>query len=382
MGSSFEGLSARTISTNGRSIATFQPWVVPTIAVSSISRAIVWLLFVLVGVIWIPAEARAQETDPLVLFCWRGYIPKSVTEAFTKETGVHVVVEYYNSNEELLRYRLVNRHYDLVQPSDCALETLISRNALEPLRKKRIANIANIDHKFRHPPYDPDEKFSVPWMSGTVGIVVDTSKVKEPVLGYGDVFSGKYRGRIVALTDAREWLGWALMHLGLPVNEVTPEVLQQVRDVWEEWMPQVAVFDSDTAANVMLTGKADIALTWSGDAATLLAASPKYKFILPKEGVHRYVDCLAIPRGADRRDEAEDFINFILRPEISLMISAEIPFTNPNQIAYRRLSESARSNPASYPQGNPDLRSYRSIGEMVEHVEKLYNDLRFGNAKR
>ena len=215
-------------------------------------------------------------------------------------------------------------------------------------------------------------------MAGTVGIVVDTSRVKEPVRGYADVFSGKYRGRIVALSDAREWLGWALMHLRLPVNDVTPEVLQQVRGVWEDWMPQVAVFDSDTAADVMLAGRADVALTWSGDAATLLAKSPKYKFILPQEGTHRYVDCLAIPRGAEHREQAEDFINFILRPEISLMISAEIPFTNPNGVAYGQLTEAEKLNPASYPQGDPDLRAYRSIGDMVEHVEKLYNDLRFG----
>ena len=181
----------------------------------------------------------------------------------------------------------------------------------------------------------------------------------------------------MALNDAREWLGWALCHLGLPVNEVTPEVLQKVRTVWEEWMPQVAVFDSDTAARVMLSGNADIALTWSGDAGTLLQRSPVYQYVLPKEGAHRYVDCLAIPRGAHHQDAAEQFINFILRPEISLMISAEIPFTNPNQEAFKRLSEAERSNPASYPQGDPDLRSFRAIGEMVEHVEKLYNDLRF-----
>ena len=353
---------------------------VPRITASHFILVLGWMSLISIGSIWNHVDVRAQEQDPLTIFCWRGYVPKSVTQAFTNETGIHVVVEYYNSNEELLRYRLVNRQYDLVQPSDYALEALIDRNALTPLRKNRIPNLSNLDPEYQQPPYDPDEKFSVPWMSGTVGIVVDTSKVNEPVLGYADVFSGKYRGRIVALTEAREWLGWALMHLELPVNDVTPEVLDRVRDVWEEWMPQVAVFDSDTAANVMLAGKADIALTWSGDAAILLAASPKYKFILPKEGAHRFVDCLAIPQGSDRRDEAEDFMNFILRPEISLMISAELPFTNPNQAAYRRLSTAARSNPASYPQGNPDLRSYLSIGDMGEQVEKLYNDLRFGRS--
>ena len=83
----------------------------------------------------------------------------------------------------------------------------------------------NLDPEFRKLPHDPDGEYTVPWLAGTVGIVVNTSKVKEPIGSYGDVFSGKYEGRIVALSDPREWLGWALIHLGLPVNEVTPEVL-------------------------------------------------------------------------------------------------------------------------------------------------------------
>ena len=325
--------------------------------------------------------AAVQESDvprrSLVLYCWPGYVPDSVTKAFTKETGIRVLREYYSTNEELLRHRLVGRRYDLVQPSDYAAETLIRRTALQPLRPDRIPNLKNLAPQFQHLPHDPDGTYSVPWLAGTVGIVVNTARVTEPVRGYADVFSGKYRGRIVALNDAREWLGWALCHLGLPVNEVTPEVLERVKPVWEEWMPQVAIFDSDTAAQVMINGSADVALTWSGDAGLLLAESPVYKFVLPEEGAHRYVDCLAIPRGTKNQDAAEEFINFILRPEISLMISAEIPFSNPNQEAFKQLSDAERSNPASYPQGNPDLRSFRDIGDMVEQVEKLYNDLRF-----
>ena len=104
------------------------------------NRTLVFLLL-LMGMAWSPAEVRAQSGEPLVLFCWRGYVPETVTNAFTKETGVQVVVEHYNSNEELLRYRLVDRRFDLVQPSDYALETLIDRNALEPLRHERIPNL-------------------------------------------------------------------------------------------------------------------------------------------------------------------------------------------------------------------------------------------------
>jgi spermidine/putrescine transport system substrate-binding protein len=333
-------------------------------------------LFVLLG---LSSVASAQEKQ-LVFYCWPGYVPESVIEAFTKETGIRVLLEYFSTNEQLLRHRLVNRRYDLVQPSDYALEALINRDSLEPLRRDRIPNLKNIAPSFRNLPHDPDGNYGVPWLAGTVGIVVNTKRVKEPIRGYADVFSGKYRGRIVALNDPREWLGWALCYLKLPVNDVNPEVLKQVEKVWKEWMPQVAVFDSDTAAQVMLSGNSDIALTWSGDAGLLLAKSPDYQFVLPEEGAHRYVDCLAIPRGARHRDAAEKFMDFILRPDISLMLSKELAFTNPNQEAVKRLSRAEKANPASYPQGDPDLRAFREIREMVEHVEKLYNDLRFAPA--
>jgi spermidine/putrescine transport system substrate-binding protein len=322
-------------------------------------------------------SAGAQDKGQLVIYCWPGYLPDTVTDKFTEETGILARSEYYNTNEELLRHRLVERRFDLVQPSDYAVEALIERGDLEPLRHDRLPNLKNLDPRFQQLPHDPEGKFSVPWLAGTVGIVVNRQRVPDAVRGYADVFSGKYRGRIVALNDAREWLAWALCYLDLPVNDVTPEILQRVEAVWSEWIPQVAVFDSDTAAQVMLRGDADVALTWSGDAGYLLAQSSDFEFVLAEEGAHQYVDCLAIPRGAPHRDAAEEFINFILRPDISLMISAAIPFTNPNREAFRQLSEAERTNPASYPQGNPDLRSFRAIGEMTEHVDRLFNQLRF-----
>ncbi len=321
---------------------------------------------------------QAEQGQQLVIYCWPGYVPESITELFAEETGIQVIRQYFSTNEELLQRRLNDGIYDLVQPSDYAAEALIHRDALQPLRLDRIPNVKNLDPEFRKLPHDPDGEYTVPWLAGTVGIVVNTSKVKEPIGSYGDVFSGKYEGRIVALSDPREWLGWALMHLGIPVNEVTPEVLTEVRQVWSDWMPQIAVFDSDTAADVMIDGAADIALTWSGDAATLLAKSSRYKYILPSAGAHRYVDCLAIPKGAPHREAAEEFINFILRPDVSLMLSAEIPFTNPNAAAFEKLSKRAKSNPASYPPEDANLKSFRSIGEMFDQVEKVFNDVRFG----
>ncbi len=333
------------------------------------------MLLILVASLSVAMDEANDRT--LVIYCWPGYVPDTVVDAFTKATGIEVVLERFNSNEELLRHRLVEGRFDLVQPSDYALEALIERGALQPLNKERIPNLKNVDPSFLSLPQDPDGEYSVPWMAGTVGIVVNTDRVKEPIRGYGDVFSGKYSGRIVALNDARQWLSWTLFHLGKPINDVNDDVLAAVQPVWENWIPQIAVFDSDNAVRVMLSGQADIAITWSGDAARLLAKSPSYQYVLPREGAPRYVDCLAIPRGAADHEAAEEFMNFILRPDISVMISEAIPFTNPNQQAFQKLPKAMQTNPASYPPADARLKSFRSIGEMVDRVEKLYNSIRF-----
>ena len=124
----------------------------------------------------------------LNLLCWTEYVPASVTEGFTKQSGVRVVIENYNSNEQMLAMLHAKAgHYDLVQPSQAYVETLIRADGLEPLDAARIPNLRHLDPQFRGLPHDPELKYSVPWMSGTVGIVVNTEIVKEPIRTWADV---------------------------------------------------------------------------------------------------------------------------------------------------------------------------------------------------
>ena len=156
-------------------------------------------------------RAGAKRRSVLNLFCWSEYVPQEVIDGFTKETGIKVNVENYDSNEAMLS-KLLRRRQQV--RSDPALgvhhRSLIKAGKLEELNLANIPNIKNLDPKFTEVPHDPEGKYSVPWMAGTVGIVVNTAKVKEPVKGYKDVFSGKYKKRIVVLNDAREIVSWAM----------------------------------------------------------------------------------------------------------------------------------------------------------------------------
>ena len=320
---------------------------------------------------------QAKKKSVLNLFCWSEYVPQDVIDGFSKETGIKVNVENYASNEEMLSKLLGGgSKYDLIQPSEYTIEALIKADKLDALNLDNIPNTKNLDPKFTKMPHDPEGKYSIPWMAGSVGIVINTAKVKEPVKTMKDVFSGKYKRRIVVLNDAREIVTWALASLGLPINDITPDALEKVKPVLAEWLPQVKVYDSDSPKTALLNGDDDLGVVWSGEAAILIKKNKKFQYVLPEEGAHQFIDSLAVPKGAPNKENAEKFINYILKPEVSAKISDAFPYTNPNAEAVKLLKPAQRENPASYPPGSPKLETFKDIGKAAKDIDKLITDLK------
>jgi spermidine/putrescine transport system substrate-binding protein len=335
------------------------------------------LAFALLALILPSLHAAPKKKAGLNLFCWSEYVPQDVIDGFTKETGVKVSVENYASNEEMLAKLLAGgSRYDLIQPSEYTIEALIKADKLEPLNLDNIPNIKNLAPEFTKMPHDPEGKYSVPWMAGSVGIVVNTAKVKTPLKGYNDLFDGSHKKRIVVLNDNREIVSWALSSLDHSVNDLTPETLEQCKPLLKKWLPQVKVYDSDSPKTALLNGDVDLGIVWSGEAAILYNKNKKFQYLLPSEHAHRFIDSLAIPKGATNKENAEKFINYILRPEVSVKISAAFPYTNPNAEARKLLSKAQLENPASYPPGDPKLETFSDIGKMAKDIDKLVTDLR------
>ena len=333
--------------------------------------------FALLAIAAAPGYGQAKKKSVLNLFCWSEYVPQEVIDGFTKETGIKVNVENYDSNEAMMSKLLGGgSKYDLIQPSEYTIESLVKAGKLAELNLASIPNIKNLDPKFTRMPHDPDGKYCVTWMAGTVGIVVNTAKVKEPIKGLKDVFSGKYKKRIVVLNDAREIVTWAMNTLALPINEVTPEALAKVKPVLAEWLPQVKVYDSDSPKTALLNGDVDLGVVWSGEAAKLWEQDKKFTYVLPEEGAHQFIDSLAIPKGAPNKENAEKFINYILQPEVILLVSNAFPYTNPNAEAVKLLSKDQLANPASYPTGESKLETFRDIGKAATTIDKLVTDLK------
>jgi len=314
--------------------------------------------------------------EELNVFAWSEYIPPAVIAGFTKETGIKVNYETYASGEEMLSKLLTGAAaYDLIQPPDYIAESLIKNKLLAPIDFKQVPNLRHIGPEFLRMPHDAEQKFTVPYMAGTVGIVVNTAKVRHPVKGFRDVFSAAYAGRIVALNDNREIVSWALNTLGLPINDITPANLAKARPLLAEWLPRVKFFDSDSPKTALLNGDVDVGVVWSGEAALLYKEDKKFAYILPAEGAHLFVDVLAIPVKAPHKASATKFIDYVLRPEVSQLISDAFPYTNPNLAARKRLSAEQLANPASYPPGGK-LGTFRDIGKQASAIDKLVTDLK------
>ena len=146
----------------------------------------------------------------------------------------------------------------------------------------------------------------------------------------------------------------------------------------KDWLSKVKVFDSDSPKTSLGNGDTDIGIVLSGEGALLFAENPKFQWVMPAEGVHMFVDNLAIPKTSQNKDKAEAFMNFILRPYISKMISDEFPYYNPNAEARKLLSEEQLNNPASYPPGfdltKADL--FTDIGEQASKVDELITTIK------
>ncbi len=338
-----------------------------------------------------PANAPAGEEDSdddlydtgepkqLNLFCWSEYVPQSVIDRFTKQTGIKVNVENYSSNEEMLAKVLSGGgEYDLLQPSEYIVEALIAEGLLRPIDHKLIRNIKNLDPLFTNLPFDPGNKYSVPWMAGTVGIVVNTDLVKDDIKSYNDVFQQKFKDRIVVLDDAREIVSWGLETLDIPVNDITDENLEKVKPVLKEWLPLVSVFDSDSPKTAMLNGDTAIGIVWNGEGAKLLESDPKFKWIIPAEGAHLFVDSLVIPKNAKHPKNAELFMNFILRPKVSTLISDDFPYTNPNAAARKLLKPEQLGNAAAFPTSEEiaKMQTFKDIGTQASKIDDLVTTLK------
>ncbi len=281
----------------------------------------------------------AQPTSTeLNLYGWSDYVPQQLLDDFTAKYNIKVNYDTYSSNEEMLaKLQAGASGYDLVIPSDYTVTIMIKQDMLQPIDKAQIPNFANLDPRFTNRDYDPGNKYSIPYQWGTTALVYDKTKVPTEPKSWADLWDPKYKGKLVVLDDEREVIGMALQLLGFDKNSTDKAQLDQAKAKLVALKPNILLFNSDDPETSLITGETWAGLVYNGNAALAKQQNPNIEYVCPTEGCTIWFDNLAIPKGAPHADAAMAFMNFMLQPQESILITKEFPYSNPNAAALEYL---------------------------------------------
>lgn len=316
----------------------------------------------------VSAPAAAEEKK-LNVYNWSDYIAEDTIEKFEKETGIDVTYDVYDSNEMAEAKLLAgNSGYDLVVPSGPFIERQIKAGIYQPLQKDKIANLKNLDPKImsRAATHDPGNEHAVVYMWGTNGIGFNPDKVKAvagedaPTDSWALVFDPKWAEKVSQcglyfMDSPAEVLPAALAYLGLDPNSTNPDDYQKVEDLLMKVRQYVTKFHSSEYISALANGDICVAMGYSGDILQSRSRAEEanngvtVKYTVPKEGAEIWFDMMAVLKDAPHPEAAHQFIDFILRPEITADITNYVWYANANKAATQYVVEDVRNDPGVYP---------------------------------
>ena len=338
------------------------------------------LLAVILGLA-LGSTSCQQAPQELHIYTWDEYIDPEIYKLFEKEFGVKVIEDNYGSNEELLaKLQAGATGYDIIVPSDYMVAIMIKQGLLAELDFKSIPNFKHIYERFKDPPYDPGNKYSVPYLWGTTGIGYNKKEVDPPPTSWADLFEParleKYKNRVSMLDDPREAIGAALKYLGHSFNTPDPDKLEQAKLALLTQKPYLAKYDSEAFEDSLAAGETVIAHGWSGEIAIAKTQNPDIEYVLPQEGVVIWTDNLAIPKTSKNKELAERFINFLLKPEISAMISNFTYYASPNETAQLFIKPQILNGPSYYLPEGVNLEWIEDIGEATKLYDRIWTEIK------
>ncbi len=293
----------------------------------------------------IGAGALAEGT--ITVFNWYDYIDESVISMFEQETGISVKYTNFTTNEEM--YAKLSSgagEYDVIFPSDYIIERMIKEDMLEKLDMALLPNASGVVEWLKTPDYDPEGAYSVPYMWGTVGILYNTTMLEGEIDSWTSIFDAANQKSVFMLDSIRDSLGIALKYLGYSMNTKEPEALEAAKQLLLQQKADNIVkgYLVDEVKDKMVAGEAPMAVVWSGDALYAMDQSEDLAYIVPKEGSNVWVDGMCIPKNAKNKELAQQFINFMCRPDIARMNMEYIYYSTPIQAVIDEMDEAEKSN--------------------------------------
>lgn len=304
-------------------------------------------LILMVGIL---STACGEDKPTINVYNWGDYVDPDVIREFEEEFGVKVNYDTFATNEDMyVSIKKGGTSYDVVFPSDYMIERMIEEGLLEKLNKDNIPNLANIDERFLDLEFDPNNEYSVPYMWGTVGIVYNKNMVDDVVDSWDILWNEKYEGQILMLDSQRDSIGVALKKLGYSMNTRNLEELEEAKEELIKQKPLVYAYVGDEVKDLMVAEEAALAVVWSGEAIAIGRENDNVEFAIPKEGTNLWFDCMVIPKNAKNKELAEEFINFMNRPEIAAKNTEYVGYSTANIKALEYLPDYIRNSNVAYP---------------------------------
>ncbi len=345
--------------------------------------ALICTLFVL-GVSGVEVENEAYyeqfrgKNITLNVFNWGEYISDgsegalNVLDEFEKISGIKVVYNNYETNEDLYAKLSANRdnpQYDIIIPSDYMISRMIREDMLEKINYDNVPNISMIDDKYRYPDFDPTGEYSVPYTWGTVGIVYNTKYVAEEDIGTWDLlWNKKYAGNILMFSNSRDAYGVALKKLGYSLNSTDKNEIEEATEILKLQRSVNQAYVMDQTFDKMENESAYIAPYYAGDCLSMMENNEDLSFYYPKEGFNIFIDSICIPKGAKHKEAAEAFINFLCETEIAAANCEYICYFTPHKVAASIIEFDERIYPTDL-----QLSTAESYIALPDNINSLYD---------
>jgi len=325
------------------------------------------------------SSASGGENGEVVVYNWGEYIDPETIDLFEEETGIKVIYDEFETNE--IMYPKVEAgasRYDVVCPSDYMIQKMIDNDLLQELNFDHIPNArANIDPQYfeQSRQFDPENKYSVPYCWGTVGILYNTSMVDEAVDSWSILWDEKYKDNILMQDSVRDAFMVALKSLGYSMNSMDETQLQEAKQLLIEQKPLVQAYVIDQVRDKMIGGEAALGVIYSGEAIYTQRENADLEYVIPKEGTNVWIDSWVIPKNAPNVENAEKFIDFMCRGDIAYRNFLYITYSTPNNAARELIEdEDIKNSPIAF----PDLSLYSNLetfSYLGEDGDNLYNSL-------
>ena len=321
-------------------------------------------------------EEKENNSKVLKVYSLGDYFDPALIDEFEKETGIKVILDNFDTNEEM--YPVISKgtvKYDVICASDYMIERLIKKKLLAKLDYANLPNFENIDQRYMQiaSKFDKNNEYAVPHTWGVLGVMYNTKKVREgEIKSWNDLLKKKYDQQIVMPDSVRDNFAIALKARGYSINTKKESELKEATKFLQDQSPLVYKYSNDAARDLAIGGSTDIAIVWNGEVLYSREENSDLDFVVPKEGSEEFLDMWAIPVNAEHKKNAEKWIDFMMRKDTALKNYEYLTYTIPNKAVIEKVSKDTESKKYIFPDESI-ISKCESLTDLGTKYDDMYN---------